>query len=219
MNKKTIGILIGLALPFNVTASRSPYSPQPTGDAPKEGMQSGRWSSANKDAFGTAFEDYDSGFHYSKSSPTAPISRVWFTAAQGILTECYWPTVDTPQIRDSQFLVTDGISFFSEERHDTLSKTEWLDIGVPAFKITNRDKQNRFIIERTLFTDPDRDVILQHIRITKKRPGLKFYLLHNPQVGNTPMGNSAWVSLDKAPALAYMHGKMIKHRPLFFRFK
>ncbi|MGF6851412.1 hypothetical protein OKW29_000298 [Paraburkholderia sp. CI3] len=43
------------------------------------------WSRADKDAVGTA---------YSLSS------QVWYTSARGILTEIYFPDVDTPQVRD-----------------------------------------------------------------------------------------------------------------------
>src|SRR5207244_8265752 len=62
-----------------------------------------RWTSSSKEGVGTA---------YSTSS------RVWFTISHGILNEIYFPTIDHPQIRDMQFLVTDGKSFFHEERRD-----------------------------------------------------------------------------------------------------
>ncbi len=58
-----------------------------------------RWTRGNKDAVGTA---------YSASS------RVWFTLSAGILNEVYFPTIDRPQIRDLQYLVTDGASFFQD---------------------------------------------------------------------------------------------------------
>src|SRR5574337_431058 len=60
-----------------------------------------RWSHGNKDGVGAA---------YSASS------RVWFTLWNGIITELYYPTVDRPQLRDLQYLITDGKSFFHEEK-------------------------------------------------------------------------------------------------------
>ena len=54
-----------------------------------------RWTRSAKDAVGTA---------YSASS------RVWFTLSAGILNEVYYPTIDRPQIRDLQFLMTGGES-------------------------------------------------------------------------------------------------------------
>jgi hypothetical protein len=62
-----------------------------------------RWTSSQKDGVGTA---------YSASS------RVWFTISHGILNEIYYPTIDRPQVRDLQFLITDGQTFFHEEKRD-----------------------------------------------------------------------------------------------------
>ena len=52
-----------------------------------------RWTSSVKDAVGTA---------YSGSS------RLWFTTSHGIVNEIYHPTIDHPQVRDMEFLNTDG---------------------------------------------------------------------------------------------------------------
>ena len=56
-----------------------------------------RWTQSAKDAIGTA---YSAG------------STVWFTVSAGILNEVYYPTIDRPQIRDLQYLVTDGETFY-----------------------------------------------------------------------------------------------------------
>lgn len=171
----------------------------PDGEAPGDGMLVGFWSSGVKQFVGTAYEAYDRDNRYSGRSPTAPLSKVWFTGAQGVITEVFWPTVDTAQVRDHQFLVTDGSSFFFEERKDAQTSVTWLADGVPAFRILNRDPLGRFEIERTVFTDPDRDVLLQRIKIIRHVAGLTFFLLHNPAVGNTPMGDTAFASLGASP--------------------
>jgi len=177
----------------------------PSGSAPADGMIQARWSSAHKQFFGTAYEAYDSQNSYSDQSPTGPISRVWFTGATGVLTEVFWPSVDTAQVIDSQFLVSDGKSFFFEERQNSQTKVEWLGKGIPAFHVTNSDPQGRFTIEKTIFADPDRDVVVQRVRITRAVPGLKFYYLHKPAVSNTPMGNSAQVSLGSKADVSGPH--------------
>jgi hypothetical protein len=71
-----------------------------------------RWTRSAKDAVGTAYADS---------------SRVWFTVARGILNEVYFPTVDRPQIRDLQYLIADGTTFFHDERRHLTSKVEYLD--------------------------------------------------------------------------------------------
>jgi glucoamylase len=60
-----------------------------------------RWTHGDKDGVGTAY---------------AASSRIWFTLWNGVITEVYYPTVDHPQIRDLQYLVTDGRTFFHEEK-------------------------------------------------------------------------------------------------------
>ena len=59
-----------------------------------------RWTSSVKDAVGTAY---------------AASSRIWFTCAYGVLNEIYHPTIDRAQVRDMEFLITDGETFVSEE--------------------------------------------------------------------------------------------------------
>src|SRR5256885_2626855 len=58
------------------------------------------WTHGDKDGIGTAY---------------SAASRIWFTVWNGIVTEVYYPTVDTPQMRDVQLLFTDGQSFFHQE--------------------------------------------------------------------------------------------------------
>ena len=35
-------------------------------------------------------------------------SKVWFTVADGVLSDTYWPTVDATNVHTLQYLVTDG---------------------------------------------------------------------------------------------------------------
>jgi len=49
-------------------------------------------------------------------------SRVWFTASHGIINEVYYPSIDRANTRDFGFVVTDGASFFSEERKMLIMK-------------------------------------------------------------------------------------------------
>ena len=174
----------------------------PQGEADRAGMSGDTWSTAIKQAFGTSYESYDSDTGFSSRSATAPVSRVWFTAAQGILTEVFWPTIDTPQVKDSQFIITTADGKIIEECKGTQSSVEWIQTGVPAYRITNRDPQGRFVIEKTFFADPDRDTVVQRVRIQKNVAGLNFYILHNPSVANSPLGDSARVSLGAAPGAA-----------------
>ncbi|MEO5667912.1 MAG: glycoside hydrolase family 15 protein [Bdellovibrionota bacterium] len=158
------------------------------------------WASGSKDAFGTAFESYDSEGGYSARSATAPISHVWFTEAQGVASEIFWPTLDRKQIRDMQFLVSDGKEFFFEERTQAISRVSWVEKGVPAYRIQSSDSGGNFGIEKIFFTDPTRDTFLVKTRFKALRPGLHLYVLINPSVANTPYGDSAHVDASALTA-------------------
>src|SRR5436190_18028343 len=82
-----------------------------------------RWMRSDKDGVGT---------------PYSGLSRVWFTVSKGILNEVYYPTIDRPQIRDLQYLITDAETFFRDERH--LDNTyECLAPEALGYRITNVD--------------------------------------------------------------------------------
>ncbi len=45
-------------------------------------------------------------------------SKVWFTVADGVLSDTYWPTVDATNVHTLQYLVTDGHSFTDLQTRD-----------------------------------------------------------------------------------------------------
>ena len=82
-----------------------------------------RWTRSDKEGVGTAY---------------SALSRVWFTVSKGILNEIYYPTIDRPQIRDLQYLITDGETFFSDERR-MVNTHDCLLPDALGFRITNVD--------------------------------------------------------------------------------
>ncbi len=74
-------------------------------------------------------------------------SRLWFTIAQGIVTEVYYPRIDIPQIKDLGFIIADDQGFWVELRRlgdytVTLPKP-----GVPAATIVHRHPRFTFALE------------------------------------------------------------------------
>jgi glucoamylase len=188
-----VELVLGISVVLSSSALRA-------AEAPRGNAWAATWSSGNKEAYGTAYEAYDSEGNYSSSSATAPLSKVWFTSAQGVATEIFWPTLDRKQLRDLQFLVSDGKSFFFEERTQGVSRVEWLEKGVPAYRVTTRDPGGRFEIEKIFFTDPSRDVFYMKTRFRALRDGLKLYVLVNPAMANTPYGDRARVDASSLTA-------------------
>ena len=89
---------------------------------------------------------------------------VWYTIANGVITEVYYPTIDTPQIRDIQYLVTDGETFFHDERRHMQSQIDCVGPAALGFKITNSDPDGRYTIEKQVIGDPHLSCLLVHTR-------------------------------------------------------
>ena len=108
-----------------------------------------RWTRSDKDGVGTAYSS---------------LSRVWFTVSKGILNEVYYPTIDRPQIRDLQYLITDGETFFHDERQ--LNNThEFLALDTLGYRISNVDPLGRFRIVKEIIADPHQSCVLVHTRL------------------------------------------------------
>ncbi|MGE5189842.1 MAG: glycoside hydrolase family 15 protein [Gemmatimonadota bacterium] len=141
-----------------------------------------RWTHAAKDGVGTAY---------------ASASRLWFTVWNGIVTEVYYPTVDRPQLRDLQYLVTDGESFFHEEKRHLRSVTERLSHHVLGYRITNADPEGRYSIVKEVISDPHLPCLLVKTTLRGDDPfleRLRLYALCAPHLGMGGWGNNACVT-------------------------
>ena len=81
------------------------------------------------------------------------------------MNEIYYPRVDQACIRDFGFLVTDGNSFFAEEKRDAHHRIKRPEDGVPAFELHNHCVHGRYSIEKSIVSDPFREVVLQSVRL------------------------------------------------------
>ena len=74
---------------------------------------------------------------------------MWFTLSHGILNEVYYPRVDHACTRDLGFIVTDGKTYFSEEKRDARSETSQVALGVPAYRLITTAPAGRDRIGQT----------------------------------------------------------------------
>src|SRR5213082_2391096 len=139
------------------------------------------WTNGNKQGVGTA---------------AAPISKVWFTLGDGVLTEAYYPTVDKANLRLLEFIVTDGAHFFERERVDTDHRVEPIGRDVLAFRQTNTSRSGRYRIVRETFTDPAHQTIVVRVRFEPSGSPLKLYLYADPAIDNSGLHDTADVTGD-----------------------
>jgi glucoamylase len=138
-----------------------------------------RWTSSAKEGFGTAY-------HTS--------CRLWFTLSHGIVNEIYYPSVDQPNTRDFQYLITDGETFCHEEKTDLLHETDYPEKGCLFYRITNTDPGGRYRLVKHILTDPHRSVLLIRTKLeimdSSLRDKLRLYALLAPHIERYGAGNS-----------------------------
>ena len=122
-----------------------------------------KWTSSAKSGVGTAVSGN---------------SRVWFTVSHGIINEIYYPGIDQACTRDMGMIVTDGASFFSEEKRHAKPGISYLADGVPGFSLVNTCMQGRYKIHKEVITDPGRNTVLQRTRFVPLKGIAKDYHLY-----------------------------------------
>ncbi|WP_374702366.1 glycoside hydrolase family 15 protein [Shewanella sp. GutDb-MelDb] len=146
------------------------------------------WAFAGKTGIGTSYEPYVDGRY--QNTAENPLSRVWFSLAQGVVTETMFGLIHNAQLKEMQFVIT-GNGFVDTEKEDTLHSIEYLhtdEHGRPlslAYKLINKDRDGKYQIEKHIFTDPDRDTLMMKVIFTAFEAGVTPYLYVNPHIDNS----------------------------------
>ncbi|HXM54739.1 MAG TPA: glucan 1,4-alpha-glucosidase [Candidatus Dormibacteraeota bacterium] len=145
-------------------------------DAPGAPGIASAWTTGAKQGLGTS---------------TTAASKVWYTIAQGITDEVYYPQTDTPDVQDLQYVVTDGSSFVDLERDATTHQVSLADSQSLTYQQVNTAANGRYRITKTYVTDPDRPALLIQTRfqVLSGAP-LRLFALYNPSLNNSGMGDS-----------------------------
>ena len=112
--------------------------------------QDAQWATAAKNGFGTS---------------NTLASKVWFTLADGVMTEVFYPTVDLPKVKTLQFQVVMGTKT-ENEIDDTVHRLELPNPSSLTFRQINRAKTGAYTITKTYITDPRRSSVLIRVDFT-----------------------------------------------------
>jgi glucoamylase len=169
------GVATALLVAGPTAASGTPVSGSSAvladGPAPGAPGEPSTWVPGDKAGFGTA---------------TGTASKVWYTLSRGKLNDVYYPRIDTPSLRDSQFVVTDGRTFTDREDVDARSRVVLLDDRSLTYRLVNTAKSGKWRITKTFVTDPGRSTVLQRVRFRSLtgKP-YRLFLLHDPALTMT----------------------------------
>ena len=134
-----------------------------------------RWPTAAKNGFGTS---------------VTLGSKVWFTLANGVMTEVFYPTIDQPKIKRLQLFVHTE-SRVERELHDTQPRMELPDPASLTFRQVNTAKNNQYTITKTYITDPRRNSVLINVQFQSQIPS---HLTAHFESSAKNSGNSALLS-------------------------
>ncbi|WP_034087598.1 glucodextranase DOMON-like domain-containing protein [Streptacidiphilus albus] len=145
-----------LALIATAGGTARAASPGPAAAATAAGVATGApgaasyFDLARKDCLGTARNS---------------TSKVWYTVADGVLSDVYEPTVDNSDVSTLQYVVTDGSTFTDLQTRD-MTYTVQADDTDMACTVTSTDAKHGFQLRTQYVTDPARDTVLMHTQLT-----------------------------------------------------
>lgn len=158
------------------------------------------WSYSGKQGIGSSYEAYKD-LQFSDTAATGKVSKVWFSLAQGVVTETMYGLIHHAQIRELQIAVT-GEGWTAFEKTDTVSHIAYIHTDAdgrplsPAYRLTNTDKQGRFVIIKDIFTDPDRQSLMMRVTVQAlKGPVVPFVIL-DPSMANTSGDDQGHANVD-----------------------
>ena len=129
------------ALTFSVGAARAASSAP---DGP--GAQS-YLDLARKDCFGTARDT---------------TSKVWYSVADGVLSDTFSPTIENSNVNTLQYIVTDGRSFADLQQRDMTYTVSSPDRSGMVCRVTSTDAAHQFRLISDYLTDPARASVVIH---------------------------------------------------------
>jgi glucoamylase len=117
-------------------------------------------------------------------------SKVWFTVADGVLSDVYFPTNDNTNNEMLEFVVTDGRTFTDLQTRDMTYTVRALDDRALTCRVTSTAKSGRYRIVTDYLTDPDRPTVILRSRFEPLRGGgdYRLYVRFDPTLNGNGGG-------------------------------
>ena len=149
------------------------------------GVTAPAWAQTAPGAPG-ATAHWTTGAKQGVGTSTTTGSKVWFSLADGVLSEVYYPRVDVADSRALELVVTDGRTFTDRESTDTTHAVELVTDTALVYKQVNTDKQRRYRITKTYVTDPRQASVLIDVEFKSLDRGrYAVYAVHDPAIDNS----------------------------------
>lgn len=126
-------------------------------------------------------------------------SKVWYTIANGVLSDVYYPTVDNTNVETLQYIVTDGSTFADLQTRDmTYAAAAINDTAGMGCRVTATAKSGKYTIATDYITDPGRNTVLMRVVFTPIASGLQLFVRLDPTVNGNGGGGPGNGGADDA---------------------
>jgi glucoamylase len=129
-------------------------------------------------------------------------SKVWYTVANGVLSDVYYPTIDNTNVETLQYIVTDGSTFTDLQSRDMTSIAVALDSGGMTCRVTSTAKSGKYRLVTDYITDPGRNTLVMSTKLQViVGTGYQLYVRFDPTVngnggGGAGNGGADWAVTD-----------------------
>src|SRR5438270_1599045 len=178
----TFLVLLALlfSMMFSITSHLTASAATPANIAPDGPGALSHFDLARKDCLGTARNT---------------TSKVWFTIANGVLSDVYYPTIDNTNVETLQYIVTDGSTFTDLQTRDTTYSVQSLSKNSQALdcEVTTTAKSGKYRIVTDYLTDPDQNTVVMNVHFIALIGSLSTYQLYvryDPSINGNGGGGS-----------------------------
>src|SRR6266852_5947408 len=120
-------------------------------------------------------------------------SKVWFTIANGVLSDVYYPTSDNTNVETLQYVVTDGSTFTDLQTRDTTYTVQVLDPRALDCRIIATAKSGKYRIITDYLTDPAQNTVVVNAQfqpLVGVLSSYKLFVIYNPSINGNGGGGS-----------------------------
>src|SRR2546428_4878381 len=169
-----------LSMVFSSASRLVAFAASPANTAPDGPGALSHFDLARKDCLGTARNT---------------TSKVWFTIANGVLSDVYYPTIDNTNVETLQYIVTDGSTFTDLQTRDTTYTVQSLSKNSNALdcEVTTTAKSGKYNIVTDYLTDPGQNTLVMNVHFIALVGALsnyQLYVRYDPSINGNGGGGS-----------------------------
>jgi glucoamylase len=126
-------------------------------------------------------------------------SKLWYTVADGSLSEVFFPFLDRVALHELRFLASAGGSPPVDDATDGQHRISWISPGVPGFTVDTTHHEYR--LTKEIFSDPEENALLMAVTFTPELPDVRLYMQATAHWQPGTEGNFGQVLDTHPPAL------------------